>query len=256
MEKKLIARLNEIGLEVGYPYEVLKNGQYRKTDTQGINDDVALVVYGPVQTDCILSEMAPMEDNKRQVWSQLFPKRPSLKDAVLTQQELSKLILFGHRHTVVNYLGKKNLSERTARLLVARNDDELLYKIRTLNLRLPSSIAVAAILYMSDARFVNFINEGAKRGFYQFLPQVEEVLIKQGSLTKFKAYIKHFGLREASELLLVKTENTAFLKAYVDVRYSLNKSLEEAMSVQSQYKKIYEIYQELKANQEEKNTKR
>ena len=253
MEKKLIARLNEIGLEVGYPYEVLKNGQCRKSTPDNDKDDVAMVVYDKLQNDSLLSELSPEDEDKKLVWSQLFPRRPSVKDAVLTQQEFAQLILFGRRSTIMNYIGKKNIGDRTARLLVSRNDDELLYKIRSLNHRLPPVVAIACITYMSDNRFVSFITEGAKRGFYQFSPLAEETLIKQGSLTKFKAYIKYFGLKDVSEYVLIKSENPSFLKAYVDAGYTLNSKLEETMSLLPQHKKVYETYLEMKAIREEKN---
>ncbi len=255
MEKKLIARLNEIGLEIGYPYEVLKNGQYRKANCADDKEDVALIVCNSIQPESLLSEMYPDNRDKKLVWSQLFPNRPSLKDAVLTQQELTQLIMFGHRATVLNYLGRKNVSERTARLLVARNDDELLYKIRALNYRFPPIIANASIIYMSDSRFTSFIAQAVKLGFYQFLASSEEVLIKQGSLAKFKAYIKYFKLRDSSEFVLIQNEKPSFLKAYVDAGYTLNKELEETLSYSTKYQKVYSTYLELRTPKEEKTNK-
>ena len=243
MEKNLITRLNEIGLEVGYPYEVLKNGQYRKQSNKINDDEVAMVVFGSIQNDSVLSELSPIDDDDRKVWSQLFPNRPSVKNAVLTQQELSQLILFGRRSTVLNYIGKKNIGERAAKLLISRNDDELIYKIRNLNYRLPTIIALASVQYMSDERFSNFIAEGVKRGFCQFSPQVEEMLIKHASLAKFKAYVKHLGLRDFSQFILIKSEKISHIKAFAAAGRTLNKEIEENLSLKQEYKAMFEAYQ-------------
>ena len=45
MEKKLVARLNEIGQEIGYPYQVLKNGQYQVFDETANPNDETLPMW-------------------------------------------------------------------------------------------------------------------------------------------------------------------------------------------------------------------
>ena len=103
MEKKLVARLNEIGQEIGYPYQVLKNGQYQVFDENANAEDVVVVVYGPVPLSSRLVEMKKISEDDRKVWAQLFPNRKEADDAFLSDEEQMKLIIFGRSRTVVNY---------------------------------------------------------------------------------------------------------------------------------------------------------
>lgn len=95
MEKKLVARLNEVGQEVGYPIVVFKNGQYRSFEEGIDSGEIAMILYGPLPADCTFTEFSCGGEDDRKMWRQLFPNRSSVKDAVLTVPEQMKLITYG-----------------------------------------------------------------------------------------------------------------------------------------------------------------
>ena len=91
MENELVNRLNEVGQEVGYPVVVLKNGQYQPF-REGIDEgQIAMVIYGPLPSDCTFTEFFCSGEDDRLVWKQMFPKRSVVNDTVLTIPEQLKL---------------------------------------------------------------------------------------------------------------------------------------------------------------------
>ena len=246
MEKKLVARLNEIGQEIGYPYQVLKNGQYQVFDEGANSGDVSVVVYGPLPLSSRLVEMKKISENERKVWADLFPNRVEVKDAVLTDEEEMKLISFGRRRTVYNYFNKRLLSKRIARAMVARNDDKLLIDFAVAGRVVPCTLASAVIKYTSDQRFERFLNLASQKGIKGFSESIEKKLVKEGRENKFAAYVKLYGLTPSTQYVLVHDKMTALMKVFVMNGYRFSPDIENGLKYVNALKEMNKVYQELK----------
>ncbi|MBR5599073.1 MAG: hypothetical protein IKW39_03435 [Alphaproteobacteria bacterium] len=247
MEKKLVARLNEIGQEIGFPYQILKSGQYQPFDAEVDNSEVSMVVYSPIPMSSRLMEMKKISEDERMVWNELFPNRKDADaDAVLSDEEQMKLIIFGRRRTVVNYFKKKVLSKRIARAMVARNDDKLLIEFATANKLLPCFLASAVIKYTSDARFERIINLAVKSGLLGFARTVENKLVKDGREAKFVAYVKAFEIDPATQYVLVHDRKIDLLKTYVGAGRKLCADIENAINFIDSFRDMKVVYNKAK----------
>ena len=246
MEKKLVARLNEIGQEIGYPYQVLKNGQYQVFDENANAVDVVVVVYGPVPLSSRLVEMKKISEDDRKVWAQLFPYRKEADDAVLSDEEQMRLIIFGRRRTVVNYFKKKILSKRIARAMVARNDDKLLIELAIVGKVLPCALAGAVIKYTSDQRFERFLNLAKQKGIRGFSESVEKKLVKEGRENKFAAYVKTFELAPSTQYVLVHDKLIGLMKVFVMSGQKFAPDIENGLKFIASLKEMNKVYQDLK----------
>ena len=242
MEKKLVARLNEIGQEIGYPYQVLKNGQYQVFDEKTNAEDVVMVVNGPIPISSRLVEMKKISEDERKVWSELFPNKPEVDEAVLTDDEQMKLIIFGKRRTVVNRFKKRNFSKRVARAMVARNDDKLLIEMANASKTIPCYLAAAIIKYTSEARFERIINLISSNGLNAFAESVETKLVKEGRESKFASYVKVFGLAQTTQWMLVHDKKVDLLKVYVNAGGRLSCDIENGLKYVSSLKQMAKIY--------------
>ncbi len=243
MEKKLVARLNEIGQEIGYPYQVLKNGQYQVFDENTNLSDVVMVVSGPIPLSSCLVEMKEMSENERKVWADLFPSRKEASDAFLTDDEEMKLIIFGRRRTVVNYFRKRLLSERIARAMVARNDDKLLIELSVIGSSLNCVLAEAMIKYSSDQRFEKFLKMAKQKGIDGFSEKVEKMLVKKGRKNKFSAYVNNFKLEQPAQYMLVQDKMNDFMKIFVMSGQRFLPDIENGLKFKSALKGVNETYQ-------------
>ena len=246
MEKKLVARLNEVGQEVGYPIVVFKNGQYQPFKEGVDMEEVAMILYGPLPLDCTFTEFSCGGEDDRKMWRQLFPNRSSVKDAVLTVPEQLKLITYGRRRTVLNYFGRKNFSKRIARAMIARNDNELLFAMRCTNNTLPTILAVAALESMSDKRFEQFIIEAKANGIVAFSEGFEEKLILLGSEAKFVAYVKEFGLRAATQSTIVRNGKENLFKLFIASGGKLAHDIELALEHLDTFAQMKDVYEQAK----------
>lgn len=246
MEKKLVARLNEIGQEIGYPYQVLKNGQYQVFDENANGGDVAVVVYGPIASSSRLVEMKKISEDDRKVWAELFPEKKEADDAVLTDDEQMKLIIFGKRRTVVNRFKKRVLSKRIARAMVARNDDKLLIEMANASKTLPCLLTSAIVKYTSDARFERIINLAKQNGISAFHETVENKLVKEGRENKFSVYVKAYGLTPSTQYILIHDKMISLLKVFVFNGGAFCNDIENALRFMDNFKEIRKIYQEAK----------
>lgn len=246
MEKKLVARLNEVGQEVGYPIVVFKNGQYQPFKEGVDMEEVAMILYGPLPLDCTFTEFSCGGEDDKLMWKHLFPNRPTAKDAVLTVPEQLKLITYGRRRTVLNYFGSKNFSRRIARAMVARNDNEILFALRCTNNSLPSFLAEAIIEGMTDKRFEQFITEAKSAKITAFSEGAEEKLVLSGSEAKFVAYVKEFGLRAATQSKIVREGKESLFKAFVMAGGKLANDIEMALVHLDTYAQMKVVYDQIK----------
>ena len=246
MGKKLVARLNEVGQEVGYPLVVFKNGQYQPLKEGLDMEDVAMILYAPLPADCTFTEFSCGGEDGRLVWRQLFPNRQTTKDAVLTLSEQLKLITYGRRRTVLGYFGKKILSKRIARALVARNDDEFLFSFKCVNNSLPTSLGEAVVECMSDKRFQTFVEKAKAAGVRGFSDGVEEKIILFSSEAKFVAYVKEFGLRASTQSLIVRGGKYDLFRLFISSGGVLAHDIEMALKYSDMYSQMKSVYDELK----------
>ncbi len=246
MENELVNRLNEVGQEVGYPVVVLKNGQYQPF-REGIDEgQIAMVIYGPLPSDCTFTEFFCSGEDDRLVWKQMFPKRSVVNDTVLTIPEQLKLVTYGRRRTVLNYFKNKNFSKRVARAMIARNDNEFLFMLRNTNNALPSILVEAALENMSNKRFAVFVREAKEKGILAFSENNEEKLALLCSEAKFEAYVKEFGLRAATQSMIVRGGKEKLFKIFIKAGGQLAHDIEMALQYLDQFTAIKEVYEQSK----------
>ena len=234
MVKDLVVRLNEIGQEIGYPYQILKNGEYRPYVDDG--SEVAIVVYEALPEWCMLSDLQDVTDAKRLEWKKLFPYYLEDRRVDLTLQEEMKLIMYGKTETVLNYYRGKRIYERIAKAMVARNDEELLLGMRLDDYSLPSVLASAIVLFMNDTRFEKFISKASQVGILHFSTGVEEKIVSDASDRKYCSYVKHYGLRASSQSLIVRMKLFDRLKDFVAIKGRLKQEIELALEYQKEHR--------------------
>lgn len=240
MVKDLVVRLNEIGQEIGYPYQILKNGEYRPY----VDDDseVTVVVYGVLPEWCMLSDLRDVSEAERLEWKALFPYYLEDRRVDLTLQEEMKLIMYGKTETVLNYYRRRQIYERIAKAMVARNDEEFLLGMRLDDNSLPKTLANAIVLYMNDSRFEKFISKASQVGITNFSSSVEEKIVLDASDRKYCSYVKHYGLCASSQTIIVRKRLFNRLKDFVSLRGRLKHDIELALEYQNEHRIVGVAY--------------
>jgi hypothetical protein len=188
--------------------------------------------------------MKKISEEERKVWNELFPDKPDAEEAVLTDEEQMKLIIFGRRSTVVNRFKRRNFTKRVARTMVARNDDKLLIEMANSSRCIPCYLASAIIKYTSDARFEKIVNLAYKSGLNAFAENVEKKLVKPGRELKFAAYVKVFGLTQTTQYALIHDKLDSLLRVFVANGGRLSNDIENGLKYVDSLKEMAKIYNE------------